>query len=463
MNKKGTRNTNGEGGIYNVIQKIKRSKKLDFECENCKGCTDRKSCNNRSNTLACDKCKNCTSCLKKGFCDMFYIYERYQAQITIDGKQTTVANGAKKKETVDKKLQAESERQTKTYIKKNGITILEVIKKLDATKFEAGKICDNTKAKNQYHYNYINKFTAFDKPAQKITYQEVQEFLNSIRHLSQGEIEKIRDKLKAGFMQCVMDKIIAYPDNPMLRIYTPVSLQIKEPVQAFEVEEQKKLMSYITSHTLIKNQYKCKYDEITLRNLFICSLLSAARIGELGALSIDDINLKEKYFNIRRTLTLVNSKIVIGETTKTGRRKIQQGLTDERQIPLNIFDESLMLKIIKEQITHSQNNFLNKNKLLFCQKDGSCIDHRTLNTIFKRVCREAGVKLNLATGCHIHMCRHTATTRMIEAGMDILVIAHILGHSDDRQIKETYGHILQTYRNKQLKDSQSYYKSCMSA
>lgn len=48
-------------------------------------------------------------------------------------------------------------------------------------------------------------------------------------------------------------------------------------------------------------------------------------------------------------------------------------------------------------------------------------------------------------GCHIHMCRHTATTRMIEAGMDLLVIANILGHVDDRQIKETYGHILNNF------------------
>ena len=47
---------------------------------------------------------------------------------------------------------------------------------------------------------------------------------------------------------------------------------------------------------------------------------------------------------------------------------------------------------------------------------------------------------------------------MIEAGMDLLVIASILGHVDDRQIKETYGHILARYRNRQLKNSQAYYK-----
>ena len=39
-----------------------------------------------------------------------------------------------------------------------------------------------------------------------------------------------------------------------------------------------------------------------------------------------------------------------------------------------------------------------------------------------------------------------------------LVIADILGHSDDRQIKETYGHILTKYRNNQLKNSRDYYK-----
>lgn len=36
MNKKGTRRANGEGSIYNTIQKIKRPEKLDYECDICK-------------------------------------------------------------------------------------------------------------------------------------------------------------------------------------------------------------------------------------------------------------------------------------------------------------------------------------------------------------------------------------------------------------------------------------------
>ena len=44
MNNTGTRRANGEGSIYDTIQKIKRPKKLGHECEICKNCTDSEHC-----------------------------------------------------------------------------------------------------------------------------------------------------------------------------------------------------------------------------------------------------------------------------------------------------------------------------------------------------------------------------------------------------------------------------------
>ena len=456
MNNKGTRRANGEGSIYDTIQKIKRPKKLDYECDICKNCTDRTECNNRTGTKKCKKCTECTACLN--YCDRFYCYYRYQAQISIDKKQTTVANESKKKAAVDKKLETEAKVQTKTYVKKNGITIIEVSKKIRQNKFEAGKIGKNTKSKDKYQYKHIEEWDDFSKPVQQVTYQNINDFLNSIRYLSQSEIGHIVNKLKEAFMECVLDKIIAYPDNPMLRITIPTSLQTKKKVEAFEVSEQRKLMHYIRTQPLIKSS-KCNYDERTLRNLFICLLLSAARIGELGALDYTKhLDFSAGGFVINRTLTQEDGKIIMGENTKTGRQKISQGQLDERFVPFDIFDEKLLTDTVKDQMQNARCNFNNKEHLLFCQKDGSYIDYRCLNNIFKRICREAGVKLDLPKGCHVHMCRHTGATRMIEAGMDLLVIAAILGHVDDRQIKETYGHILARYRNRQLKNSRAYYK-----
>ena len=456
MNKKGTRRANGEGSIYNTIQKIKRPEKLDYECDICKNCTDRTECNNRTGTKKCQKCTECTSCLT--YCDRFYCYQRYQAQISIDKKQTTVANESKKKAAVDKKLETEAKIQTKTYVKKNGITIIEVSKRVRNNKFEAGKIGKNTKSKDQYHYKHLEEWDDFKKPVQQITYQNINKFLNSIRYLSQSEIGHIVNKLNEAFMECVLDKIISYPDNPMLRITIPTSLQTKKKVEAFEVDEQRKLMHYIRTQPLIKSS-RCNYDERTLRNLFICLLLSAARIGELGALDYTKhLDFSAGGFIINRTLTQEDGKILMGKHTKTGQRKVSKGQLDERFVPFDIFDEKLLTDTVKDQIQNSRSNFNNKEHLLFCQKDGSYIDYRCLNNIFKRICREAGVKLELPNGCHVHMCRHTGATRMIEAGMDLLVIASILGHVDDRQIKETYGHILARYRNRQLKNSRAYYK-----
>ncbi|MDY2736240.1 tyrosine-type recombinase/integrase [Intestinibacter sp.] len=459
MNNKGTRRANGEGYIGDVIQKIKRPKKLNHICDICKNCTDRSLCNNRTGTEKCQKCIDCKECLKdKNYCDRFYCYFRYQAQISIDKKQTTVANENKKKAAVDKKLEVEAKVQTKSYVQKNGITISEVCKKIQKNKFEANLIGKNTKSKDKYHYRYIDNWDDFKKPVQKVTYQNINDFLNSITHLSQSEIGHIVNKLKAGFMECVLDKIIAYPDNPMLRITVPNSLQTKKKVEAFEVSEQRKLMRYIRTQPLIKSS-KCNYDERTLRNLFICLLLTAARIGELGALDYTKhLDFSAGGFIINRTLTQEDGKIIMGEHTKTGQKKVSQGQLDERFVPFDIFDEKLLIDTVKDQMQNAKSNFNNKEHLLFCQKDGSYIDYRCLNNIFKRICREAGVKLDLPNGCHIHMCRHTGATRMIEAGMDLLVIAAILGHVDDRQIKETYGHILARYRNRQLKNSRAYYK-----
>lgn len=456
MNKKGTRNTNGEGSISNVIAKHKRKQFLERECKICSECQDRTACNNRHGYIKCSKCESCkVECLK--YCDRFYCYERNQVQITIDGKQTTVANEKKRKDAISKKLEAEAKAQTKNYIKKNNILIIDVCRSIQEEKIKANKICSNTADKDKYQFRYIENWPAFQKPVQKVTYQNINDFLSSITHLSQSEIEHIYYKLKACFEKCVMDKIISYPDNPIFKVTLPISEQIKRKIQAFDVDEQRKLMHYIRTKPIIKSA-KCEYEEETLRNLFLLLFLTSARIGELGALDYDNrIDFEKKRILINRTLTQEDEKTVMGTHTKTGRKKIQKGEIDERFVPMELFDEQETISILKKQIQIARTNFKNKEHLLFCTKKGNYISHTSIDAIFKRICREAGVKPNLTTGCHVHMTRHTGATRMIEAGMDIFVIAEILGHTDIDQLKKTYAHVFSKYRNKQLKTSQAYY------
>lgn len=130
MARKYGRNANGEGTIYNTIQKAKKSFDNTQMCPICSQCKDRTFCSNRTNWKKCSKCKECTVCLKKGICDRFYCYNRYPAQITLDdGTRTTISNAGTRTESSEKKKIIEAQIQTKTYIKKNGITIIEVCKK----------------------------------------------------------------------------------------------------------------------------------------------------------------------------------------------------------------------------------------------------------------------------------------------------------------------------------------------
>lgn len=51
--------------------------------------------------------------------------------------------------------------------------------------------------------------------------------------------------------------------------------------------------------------------------------------------------------------------------------------------------------------------------------------HDSIKGSFERTCRNAGI-----TDLRFHDLRHTAATRMIEAGASIVAVSKILGHSD---------------------------------
>lgn len=458
MSKTGTRNTNGEGSIYNTVAKHKRKKFLSEECSICKKCKDRTPCNNRVGYIKCEKCYNCkTECLK--YCDRFRCYPVVQAQITIDGKQTTVANSKTRKEAVEKKKNTEAEIITDTYVKKNGITLSQKIKKILKRKLKSNEINGNTYVRNLDNFAHIENSNIGNKPIQQLSKDEIQDFMDSKVYLSQSFMSQIFDLIKLAFSEAVDDGEISERKNPMKKVNLPTSEKDIEEVIPFEIHEEIALLEYITKNRIITSA-KNTYDNNTMKNIIIIGLFTGMRIGEIGALKIDkNINMKEKYFKVKTTLTKdENRKVILGTTTKTGKRKKKQNKADFRIIPFGVFDEAIVETIVKEQIEISQNNIYNKENLLFCRKDGDFIHHSQITNIFKRICRDAKIKLELSRGCHFHMTRHTFATRCIESGMDLFLIAKLLGHSSITQIEKTYGHILDKYRNNKLDGLRNYYQ-----
>lgn len=371
-------------------------------------------------------------------------------QKSINGKRHKVSS-KDKKELKEKLKNLEDNIYTNT-----SITLAILLPKIIEEKFNANITSESTYYRDTLTFKHINNNELGHIPIIKITSEQIQLFLNSKKELSQSEIKKIFLMLNLGFKKCFEENIIV--KNPMLSVIMPTSEQIPKEVIAFEIWEQKVLIEHVLTSNLIKNP-KSKYDPVTIKNLILLGLFDGMRIGELGAIDIyENINLLEEHFKITRTLTKdKNGKIKLGNVTKTGKKRIKKGKKDEKILPFCMYNKDFIIHILKEQIEIAQNTPNNINNLLFCRKDGSLIVPNEVNNIFKRICREARIKLELEDGCHFHMLRHTFATRCIEAGLELLTIAKLLGHSTTEQVEKTYGHILDKFRNQQLETLNEYY------
>ena len=132
------RRANGEGTVYKTIQKVKRKKILEKECNICANCTDRSLCNNRVGYDKCDKCKNCkTECLK--YCDRFYCQELWVGQATVNGKTKTLSTGSKQRDVSEKKQEIQTNFKNGFVVEKNNMSISDLCRDEIETRHAKGK------------------------------------------------------------------------------------------------------------------------------------------------------------------------------------------------------------------------------------------------------------------------------------------------------------------------------------
>lgn len=353
--------------------------------------------------------------------------------------------GSTRKEVKEKMTKALAEVQTKTYIEKNEITIAMLGEQIIDNKFNANIITEATYARSLGTFNHIKNSDIADIEIQKVTVTELQDFINSKKDYANSYIDKIYEMLGSIFKEAIKRDIIV--KNPLMNVIKPKSSKKDKEIDALTVDEQKAFVEELKDE-----QYK---------NIFLVALHTGMRIGEILALQPKDIDFDNKLINIDNTLTKNKTgKVIIGKSTKT--------YESTRKIPITIILEP----ILKDSMA---NYIPNKNNLLFCHSNGSVIAPSTINTQFKKICKNAGIKVitvkkkkgidlegkpkyvNYHTSTvNTHMLRHTYATRCIEAGIPAPVLQKLLGHKDISITINTYTTIFNKFKEDALNNYINY-------
>lgn len=319
------------------------------------------------------------------------------------------------------------------YIINNGIPLCEFMKANLKRKLDTNQISSTQYSRVLQTIFQIEKLPLGMKKIDEITSEELQEYMNSFIHLSNSSITKIYQQLNQTF-KIAINKGYLFR-NPMVDVIKPKSIKEDKEVRALTVDEQQRFTAYL----LNKDVSECKY-----KNEYLLQMYMGLRAGEALALTINDIDLKDRKIYIHRTLsTDEKGNIIMGNKTKTyaGKRILP--------IPKHIYPN------IIEQMKIAKNQFNNPEKLLFKPDDKQYTRRTNVNTQLKRILKSHFGINDITT----HSLRHTFATRCSEAGMALVVVKKLMGHKDIQVTLNRYTDVQEGFKIKELEKINEYYIS----
>ena len=291
---------------------------------------------------------------------------------------------------------------------------------------------------------------------------DVREFYNYLsdeRHIKVNSIDCIHTVLHQVLGIAVEDDLIRYnpADNALKELKRAHNSDDKKR-RALTLEEQKIFEDFLASTPRYAHWHP----------IFTVMLWTGMRVGELTGLRWEDIDLENMTISVNHTLVYFSRGKQDGCTFAVNTPKTEAG---KRIIPMlpKVREAFLKEKAYQKEVGISSKAEIDEfSDFIFVNRFGNVQHQGTLNKALKRMIRDCNYELiDKSGGKEIttlpnfsnHSLRHTFTTRMCEAGVNIKAMQDILGHADVETTLGIYADATKDLKSKEMIGFDEYFKS----
>lgn len=321
------------------------------------------------------------------------------------------------------------------------------------------------KANTFQNYKYMyTQFAAPDFGNVHITdlkRSDVRAFYNTLadeKHLKANTIDSLHTVLHQVLELGVEDDYLRY---------NPSDNALKELKRAHNSDSERKKALTIPESNLFETFLARNGQYSRWQPIFTVMLWTGMRVGEITGLRWCDIDLEEDIISVNHTLVYYDrgglERCGYGintPKTKAGERiipmlpKVKEAFLKERE-----YQKEVGLKC--NAIVDGYTDFI------FVNRFGNVQNQSTLNKALRRIIRDCNYEVLdkgqknpvLLPKFSNHSLRHTFTTRMCEAGVNIKAMQDILGHADAETTLQIYTDATKDLKKSEIINFEEYFKA----
>ena len=283
-------------------------------------------------------------------------------------------------------------------------------------------------------------------------------YLVDVRHIKINSIDNIHTVLHQVLELAVEDDYLRY---------NPSDNALKELKKAHNTDVQKRRALTVSEQKLFEDFLSKEGQNHRWYPVFVIMMWTGMRCGEITGLRWCDIDLEEETININHTLVYYDR----GGTQRCGfainTPKTKAGIRVIPMIP-KVKEAFLMEKeyqkecgLICKDVIDGYSDFIFINRFGGVQHQG------TLNKALRRIIRDCNYEVMdegkedavILPRFSNHNLRHTFTTRMCEAGINIKAMQEILGHADAETTLQIYTDATKELKVTEMNKLNNYFES----